>query len=114
MRNSKNKILVEYRSSNPKENAIASLFVLENKFGIHNIKRLLVVSIPYHYTRSLLSLKTYYPKWIDYTWCPANYQKYQSDNWWQYSESYEYVTNEIKNLVKFVREGQLIDIEIEI
>jgi uncharacterized SAM-binding protein YcdF (DUF218 family) len=107
------KILVEDRSNHTKENAIASLFVLENKFGIHNIKHLLVVSIPYHYKRSILTLKTYYPKWIDYTWCPANYKNHQAYNWWKDSESYEYVTNEINNLVKFVREGQLIDVEIE-
>ena len=77
------------------------------------IQRLLVVSIPWHYRRSLLSLKTYYPQWIDYTWCPANYKECQSDNWWQYPKSYEYVMREISNLVEFVREGQLMDMNIE-
>jgi uncharacterized SAM-binding protein YcdF (DUF218 family) len=108
------KILVEDRSNNTKEDAIASLFILENKFGIHNVKSLLVVSIPWHCTRGLLYLKTYYPPWITYTWCPANYSEHQIDNWWQYQESYEYVMKEITNLVKFVQEGQLTDIEIEI
>lgn len=37
-------ILVEELSNNTKENAI-SLFTLENRFAIHTIKRLLVVSI---------------------------------------------------------------------
>lgn len=107
-------ILTEELSNNTKENAIASLFTLENKFGIHRIQNLLVVSIPYHYRRVLLSLKTYYPKWIDYSWCPANYQKYQSNNWWQDRESYRRVITEVDNLIEFVKEGQLIDLEIEI
>lgn len=107
-------ILTEEISNHTKENAIASLFVLENKFGIHNIKNLLTVSIPWHYRRAILCLKTYYPKWINYTWCPANYKEHQFDNWWEYPESYEYVMKEITNLIKFVREGQLVDIEIEI
>jgi uncharacterized SAM-binding protein YcdF (DUF218 family) len=107
-------ILTEELSNNTKENAISSLFTLENKFGIHTITNLLIVSIPWHYRRCLLTLKTYYPKWINYTWCPANYEKCQFNNWWKYSESYEYVIKEATNIVKFIKEGQLIDIEIEI
>ena len=67
-------ILTEKLSNNTKENAISSLFTLENKFGLHTIKRLLIVSIPWHYRRCLLSLKTYYPRWIEYSWCPADYE----------------------------------------
>ena len=107
-------ILTEELSNNTKENAISSLFTLENKFGIHTVRHLLVVSIPWHYRRCLLSLRTYYPQWIDYTWCRAKYQKWQVDNWWQDSESNQYVIEEITNLVKFVKEGQLMDIEVEL
>ncbi|WP_156114265.1 ElyC/SanA/YdcF family protein [Myxosarcina sp. GI1] len=107
------KILVEDRSNHSKDGVIASLFVLEDKFGIHTIKNLLVVSIPWHYKRAMLTLKTYYPQWVKYIWCPANYKQHQPDNWWKYSESHSYVMKEITNLVKFVREGQLIDIEVE-
>lgn len=107
-------ILTEELSNNTKGNAISSLFTLENKFGIHTIKHLLVISVPWHYRRGMLSLKTYYPKWINYTWCPASYMKCQPDNWWHYPESYRYVMKEIANLVKFVREGQLMDIELRI
>ena len=106
-------ILVEYRSNHVKEGAISSLFTLENKLGIHTVKHLLVVSIPWNYRRGLLSLRTYYPQWIDYSWCPANYKQHQSNNWWQHPESNRYVIKEITNLVKFVRERQLMDIEVE-
>jgi uncharacterized SAM-binding protein YcdF (DUF218 family) len=110
----KEAILTEEISNNTKENTIASLSVLDHKFGIHTVKNLLVISIPWHYRRAILNLKTYYPKWINYTWCPANYQEHQPDNWWKYPESYEYVIQEIANLIEFVRQGQLIDVEIEI
>ena len=108
------KILVEDRSNHSKDGAIASLFVLEDKFGIHRVKNLLVISIPWNYRRAMLTLQTYYPKWIDYTWCPANYKQHQANNWWKYPEAHGYVMKEITNLVKFVREGQLMDIEIEV
>ena len=107
-------ILTEELSNNTKENAISSLFTLENKLGIHKIKRLLIVSIPWHYRRCLLSLKTYYPQWIEYSWCPANYSQCQPNNWWKCPDSSNYVIKEIANLVNFVREGQLMDIEVEI
>jgi uncharacterized SAM-binding protein YcdF (DUF218 family) len=108
------KILVEDRSNHSKDGAIASLFELEAKFGIHTVTNLLVVSTPWNYRRAMLTLKTYYPKWIEYTWCPANYKQHQPDNWWKYPEAYGYVMKEITNLVKFVCEGQLMDVEVEV
>jgi uncharacterized SAM-binding protein YcdF (DUF218 family) len=110
----KDNILVEDRSNNSKDGAIASLFVLEDYFGIHTVRKLLVVSIPWNYRRAMLTLQTYYPKWVTYTWCPANYQEHQFDNWWLYPESQMYVMKEITNLIKYIREGQLIDVSIEI
>jgi uncharacterized SAM-binding protein YcdF (DUF218 family) len=110
----KDLILIEDRSNNSKDGAISSLFVLENKFGIHTVKNLLVVSTPWNYRRAILTLKTYYPKWINYTWCPANYKQHQPNNWWRYPEAHAYVMKEITNLVKYVHEGQLMDIEIEV
>ncbi|PSB10951.1 YdcF family protein [Pleurocapsa sp. CCALA 161] len=108
------KILVEDRSNHSKDGVIASLFTLEDKFGIHRIKNILVISTPWNYRRAMLTLKTYYPKWIKYTWCPANYKQHQPDNWWKYPEAHGYVMKEITNLVKYVREGQLMDVEVEI
>jgi hypothetical protein len=72
-----------------------------------------VVSIPWNYRRGLLSLKTYYPQWVDYIWCSANYQQHQPDNWWQNSESKQYVMKEIANLIRFVKEGQIMDVEVD-
>jgi len=109
-----NNILVEARSNDTKENAIDALFVLENKFGIQNIKNLLLVSIPWHYRRGMLNLKTYYPHWIKYIWCPANYKEHQKDNWWEYPRSHDCVMKEITNLIKFIQERQLVDAEVEI
>ena len=52
--------------------------------------------------------------WISYSWCSANYRNFQVDNWWLQPESSQYVMKEINNLVKFIKEGQLIDIEVEL
>ena len=106
-------ILIEELSNNTKENAISSLFTLEKKFGIHTIERLLVVSIPYHYRRCLLTFQTYYPNWISYTWYPADYESCQPNNWWKHPDFNNYVIREINTVIELVIEGQLIDVEIE-
>lgn len=41
-------ILVEIESNHTKENVLASLLVLDRAIGLHRLRRLLVVSAPYH------------------------------------------------------------------
>ena len=107
-------IIVECESNNTKENVISSLVILDRAFGLHNIKRLIVVSIPWGMRRQLLTLRTYFPKWIKYTWCPADYKDHQSNNWWLNPEVSGYVLNEAKTVIKLTQEGQIIDENIEI
>ena len=107
-------IIVECESNNTKENVISSLVILDHHFGLHNIKRLIVISIPWGMRRQLLTLRTYFPKWIKYTWCPANYEDHQSNNWWLNPEVSEYVLNEVKTVIKLTQEGQIIDEDIKI
>lgn len=108
----KSAILVETESNHTKENVISSLLVLDRNIGLHKIRRLLVVSVPWHYRRCMLTLKTYMPKWIEYTWCPANHKEHQPDNWWKSPETFDYVMGELNSLTTYVQEGQLIDEDI--
>lgn len=107
-------VLAETLSNNTKENVLASILVLDRAIGLHKIEHLLVVSIPWHMRRCLLTLQTYMPAWIEYSWVPAPYRDHARDNWWRSSDVSDYVTEECEKLVQYAREGQLRDVEIEL
>ena len=106
------RILVECESNNTKENVLASLLVLDRALGLHRIRHLLAVSAPYHMRRSMLTLRTYMPPWITHIWCPANDHPIRPGTWWLTPESEQIVLTELRHLVNYVCEGQLIDEDV--
>jgi uncharacterized SAM-binding protein YcdF (DUF218 family) len=108
------KILMEQEAANTTENVIASMMVLQKKFSLHRVKRLLVVSSPYHVRRCELTLKTYMPKWISYSLCPDDRPYGQSYNWWKGEKERQQIMKEARSIVKYVREGILIDRDIQL
>ena len=108
------RILLECEAANTTENVIGSMMVLQKKFSLHRLKRLLVVSSPYHMRRCALTLKTYMPNWIEYTLCPDHRPYGQSYNWWKAEKERNQVISEAKALVTYVREGILMDWDIEL
>ena len=107
-------ISVEAESNHTKENVLASLLVLDRAVGLHHLHRLLVVSAPWHMRRCLLTLQTYMPHWIEYGWHPDDRPFGQAHNWWERPENEARVMQEARSLVAYVREGQLLDIEVNL
>lgn len=107
-------ILTECEAANTTENVIGSMMVLQKKFSLHRIKRLLLVSSPYHMRRCELTCRTYMPDWIQYSLCPDNRPYGQSYNWWKAEKERQRVMKEATSLVKYVREGILMDCEMNI
>ncbi|WP_027725599.1 YdcF family protein [Tuberibacillus calidus] len=107
-------ILTECEAANTTENVIGSMMVLQKKFSLHRIKRLLLVSSPYHMRRCELTCRTYMPDWIQYSLCPDNRPYGQSYNWWKAEKERQRVLKEATSLVKYVREGILMDCEMNI
>ena len=107
-------ILVEDISLHTKENVLASLLILDRAFYLHNIKRILVVTTMYHMRRFHLTLKTYMPHWIEYSWCPVNDQTTKVDNWFKYPYGRKRVETESSKLIKYVKEGIIVDDYVEI
>jgi hypothetical protein len=105
-------IYTETVSQNTKENVIASLLVLDRDIRLHQIRRLLVVTTTYHMRRCLLTLKTYMPKWIEYTLCPADDEITKADNWWLNENGKKRVINESRKIIEYVKSGSLIDEEL--
>ncbi|HLU20983.1 MAG TPA: YdcF family protein [Bacillaceae bacterium] len=109
-----NKVILETESSNTTENVVSSLFVLQRKIGLNHIKRILVVSSPFHMRRCLLTLKTYMPRWINYTICPDEREFGQKENWWETEKEKNRVLNEVKSIVRYINEGILLDEKVKI
>ena len=107
-------ILVEPGSNHTKENVLASLLVLDRIIGLHRLHRLLVVGAPHHARRCLLTLCTYMPRWVEFTWCPDDRPHPRADNWWERSEDERLIRKEARSLVTYVRERQLLDQELHL
>ncbi|KRG12604.1 hypothetical protein ACA30_18510 [Virgibacillus soli] len=106
-------ILIEDISLNTLENVLASLLILDRAFHLFNIKRLLVVTNSYHMRRLYLTLKTYMPGWIKFTLCPTQDGVTSKDNWFQSEKGRIRVQTEVEKIIKYVKQGALVDEEYE-
>ncbi len=105
-------ILLEQLSLNTIENVLASMLILNREFKLHQIKRILVVSTYYHLRRCSLALKTYMPKWIEYSLCPAIDPLTHPDRWFMNEIGIRKVSTEAQTLIGYVNEGYLEDCEL--
>ncbi|MFD1676010.1 YdcF family protein [Alicyclobacillus fodiniaquatilis] len=106
--------LIEIASNNTLENIICSLLVLERQFGLHKLKRLLLVSSPGHMRRCILMCRTFLPPWVELVWCPDNRALGRRDNWWENPEWERRVMDEAFKVVNGVKEKYFIDADVDI
>lgn len=96
-------VLVEDESLNTTENVLCSLLVLHRAKILPNIKRILVVSNQLHIRRCMLTLSKYMPRDIKYTYC---YNMDRCDK--------ERMFEEVRNTIKYIKEGIIDDVELSI
>jgi len=109
-----NAILTEELSYNTTENILCSLLVLERKFLLQKINRLIVVSSPPHIQRLSLTLSRYMPKWIKYSYCYNDNSVLSKNNWTKSSESIERIKKEAKGIIFYAKNGYIDDKEIKL
>lgn len=102
-------ILTETESRHTKENVLASLLLLDRGLMLQNVRRLLVVTSAYHVRRAHLTLKTYMPRWVQYTLCPVDDQTTKRDNWWLSAEGAKRVEAESRKIIMYIRAGAIED-----
>ncbi|MHB9146687.1 MAG: YdcF family protein [Symbiobacteriia bacterium] len=107
-------IVIETESNHTKENVLASLLVLDRAIGLQHLRRVLAVSSPSHMRRCLLTLRTYMPRWIEFAWQADDRTWARAENWWQNPQDEARIRKEARSLVAYVREGQLLDEEVEL
>ena len=109
-----NVILTEEESNNTTENILCSLLVLERKFLLQNIKRLIIVSSPFHIQRLSLTLSRYMPKWIQYSYCYDNNSPLSKDNWQNDQTAKERVEYEAKGIIFYDKNKYIDDKDINL
>lgn len=105
-------ILTEEESYNTTENVLCSMLVLERKFLLQNIKRLLVVSSPFHIQRLSLTISRYMPKWIEYSFCYDENSPTSKKNWIYDSVAKKRVEKEAKGIVYYAKNKYIDDKDI--
>lgn len=105
-------IIVENFSNNTIENILCSMLMLQRTFWLNKVKRVIIVTASFHMKRSLLLARYFYPKHIEICACPADDLYTTSDAWMNTAESIETVTYEAKNLLMYLRNGVIPDIQI--
>lgn len=103
-------IVVETISNHTKENVLASILVLDRALGLHKIKRIIAVSDAGHLRRCLLTLKTYMPNWIEFVMVGTGMTL--PPNWWEIKSIRDRAEKEVRSLIKYIKEGQIVDSEI--
>ena len=107
------KILTEEYSNNTTENILCSLVVLERKFLLQNIKRLIIVQTPAYVSRTILTLSRYMPKWIEYSYSYDDNSNVSRKNWKKNIESRNRVEKEAKGIIFYAKNGYIDDKEVD-
>ncbi len=102
-------ILTEEESYNTTENVLCSMLILERKFLLQNINRLIVVSSPFHIQRLSLTISRYMPKWIEYSFCYDENSSTSKKNWIYDSVTKKRVEKEAKGIVYYVKNKYIDD-----
>ncbi len=107
-------ILTEEESNNTTENILCSMLVLERKFLLQNINRLIIVSSPFHIQRLSLTLSRYMPKWIKYSFCYDENSPVSKNNWLNNPESKKKVEYEAKGIIFYAKNKYIDDKDINL
>ena len=105
-------IITEELSNNTTENILCSMLILERKFLLQNIKRLIVVTSAFHMQRLILTINRYMPKWIEYSYCYDKNSKYTKNNWEKSEETIERIKYEAKGIIYYAKNKYIDDKEI--
>ncbi|WJH35346.1 YdcF family protein [Paenibacillus sp. CC-CFT747] len=105
-------VWTETRSTNTKENALLSRKLLDQRYGLDRIRRILLVTNAFHMRRCYLTMKTWMPEWIDYSFCRVEDRNTRPDNWHLQEKGRRRVYREAEKLALYTRTKEIVDMEI--
>ena len=105
-------IILETNSQNTVENILYALTELQRTFWLNRVHRILLVTITYHMKRSLAVAQYLFPNHISVIPCPADDTHTRRDSWMHSSVGIDRAKAEALNIVQFVINGVIPDVEI--
>ena len=105
-------IILENASQNTVDNICYGLEVLQQTFGLNEVRRVLLVTTAYHMRRSLAIARHLFPAHITVIPCPANDNNTRRENWMHSLAGTARVKGEAMKIVSYVLDGMLPDFEI--
>lgn len=105
-------IILENTSQNTVENIRYGLEVLQQTFGLNEVRRVLLVTTAYHMRRSLAIARHLFPAHIAVLPCPANDNNTRRENWMHSLAGTARVKGEAMKIVSYILDGMLPDFEI--
>jgi uncharacterized SAM-binding protein YcdF (DUF218 family) len=107
-------IMVEPLSTHTRDNVLFSSKILESSVGLASIRRILIVTTTYHMRRAFMTMRTYLPDSITYTFCPVDDKNTKRDNWFLSEKGTLRVRDECRKIIIYTRDGQLRDFDVEL
>ncbi len=98
-------IFCEDKSTNTRENALATLALL--KHLNLKYKKIILVSKPYHARRLLMTFRSVFPKVNFFIVTAKDDRNINKDNWWKNKEKADKVEEEIGKISIYLRRGDL-------
>ena len=105
-------IILENHSMNTIENLLCALVELQSAFGLHTIRKVLLVTTAYHMRRSLAIARYLFPAHIEVIPCPANDTNTRRENWMKSDVGIQRAKNEAMKIVDYVNNGVIPNFEI--
>lgn len=105
-------VIMENASRNTVENILFAMIELQRKFGLNNVRRVLLVTTAYHMRRSLEIARHLFPKHINIIPLPANDTNTRRDNWMNTPVGITRAKSEALKIIRYVQDGILPDFEI--
>lgn len=105
-------IWVENTSVNTIENILCAMLVLQREVMLNKVKRVLLVTAPFHMRRALQIARYFFPRHIEVSPCPAEDPRGGREHWQEIPEGVKLINNEARNLIMYVKNGVIPDFEI--
>jgi len=107
----KNDIILEKNSTNTLENVLFSKKIIDNKIGLDNIKKMIVIVKNYHSRRVLMTLKKHFPTKIKIIPISYNLFNFTKNNWFKNEIGQEKVMGEYKKIKKYLAKGDIEELD---
>ena len=106
-------VIMENASLNTVENILFAMIELQRKFGLNNVRRVLLVTTAYHMRRSLKIARYLFPKHVTIIPLPANDTNTRRDNWMNTPAGITRAKSEALKIIRYVQDGIFPDFEIQ-